>query len=170
MFSCEFYKFSKDTFFTEHLWATASAYYHISPSYHRYCQTDVIKTILGRDILTILKTFITVRLLKTIEACLLLQFSTIRIHSLFKTVLDFIATDLLWLSLLVLTPPILRLGWRICIFGLSKMKTQNCSLNCVSVDFNGVTDKRQNLTLAWNGLINKDIIEILQIGLEMPNE
>ena len=24
MFSCEFYKISKNTFFTEHLWATAS--------------------------------------------------------------------------------------------------------------------------------------------------
>ena len=27
VFSCEFYKFSKNTFFTEHLWTTASIFY-----------------------------------------------------------------------------------------------------------------------------------------------
>ena len=35
MFSCEFYKFSKNTFFTEQLWTTASVRTEISQFYKR---------------------------------------------------------------------------------------------------------------------------------------
>ena len=49
---------------------------HKASSYHKYCQTDAIKIMLGNEILKILKTFITVQLLLSKqESCLLLQFS-----------------------------------------------------------------------------------------------
>ena len=41
VFSCEFCEISKSTFFTEHIWATASEYYQLTVSFHQ--KSDVKK-------------------------------------------------------------------------------------------------------------------------------